>query len=554
MTKPQRVLLIGSGWAAESLDAYLSEPQRPWLVEVYPSRPAAELSCDLCCWLLDQLIEPANLSHELQLLQRQLAGSPLLLMLPSNHRYPRQWLLQLPAEGLLDQPSVGDIQAAMEVLASGGRVVQLQQQQAPEPVPSAKRQGLGQWLFSTGLEQIEREQLQLEQWLQTHGGRGLQSMLVRGRLRELTMARELLGVIWGQPLPERNSAPSAAAAAPAAPLVQNESLSIVLADRRGLTVLNTVEGRLAQAVGVLDEVEPGSPLLALEALNPTRRRQLFEALLQEFHLLCDGVRDQLCNEGSDSAALLWQGQQPLLRQRALQQLVGAYTELPRDGALVRLAEALIETSDLNAEDPELADLLPSLLALVQGRPLLIDGALQAADEPAALLHLQQLMSNWLVRNAELIARQLVNNCSGWPELRRSLLVPDLLSTRQLDRQRNRINAHDRWQMLFERPLAIYESRRLLYDIGNGALQLTTVRDLRDKELQQLSWWQQAITLLLETRDALAPQVELLINRVGSLMVLLLTRVLGRAIGLIGRGVLQGLGRGLQNADTVPQRR
>ena len=47
----------------------------------------------------------------------------------------------------------------MEVLASGGRVVQLQQQQAPEPVPSAKRQGLGQWLFSTGLEQIEREQL-----------------------------------------------------------------------------------------------------------------------------------------------------------------------------------------------------------------------------------------------------------------------------------------------------------------------------------------------------------------------------------------------------------
>ena len=94
----------------------------------------------------------------------------------------------------------------------------------------------------------------------------------------------------------------------------------------------------------------------------------------------------------------------------------------------------------------------------------------------------------------------------------------------------------------------------LLNLPCSALQLTTVRDLRDKELQQLSWWQQAITLLLETRDALAPQVELLINRVGSLMVLLLTRVLGRAIGLIGRGVLQGLGRGLQNADTVPQRR
>ncbi|MEB3176169.1 MAG: DUF3685 domain-containing protein [Synechococcus sp.] len=550
MTKPQRVLLIGSGWAAESLDAYLSEQKRPWSVERQPSPPATALRSDLCCWLLDQLIEPANLSHEVQLLQRHLAGSPLLLVLPSNHRYPRQWLLQLPAEGLLDQPSASEIKAALDVLASGGRVVQLQQQIAAEQEPSAPRQGLGHWLFRSGLEQIERERLQLEQWLQTHGGKGLQAMLIRGRLRELRMARELLGVIWGQPLPARNSAPTAPPTAPQ----HNDSLSIVLADRRGLTVLNTVEERLAKAVGALDGVEPGTPLLALEALNPTRRRQLFEALLQEFHLLCDGMRDQLCSNGSDAAALLWQGQQAVVRQRALQQLVGAYTELPRDGALVRLADALIETSDLNAEDPELADLLPSLMALVQGRPLLIDGALQAADEPAALLHLQQLMSNWLVRNAELIARQLVNNCSGWPELRRSLLVPELLSTRQLDRQRNRINAHDRWQMLFERPVAIYESRRLLYDIGNGALQLTTVRDLRDKELQQLSWWQQAITLLLETRDALAPQVELLINRLGSLMVLLLTRVLGRAIGLIGRGVLQGLGRGLQNADTVPQRR
>ena len=42
-------------------------------------------------------------------------------------------------------------------------------------------------------------------------------------------------------------------------------------------------------------------------------------------------------------------------------------------------------------------------------------------------------------------------------------------------------------------------------------------------------------------------MELLINRVGGLMVLLLTRVVGRAIGLVGRGVMQGLGQGLQNA-------
>ena len=52
----------------------------------------------------------------------------------------------------------------------------------------------------------------------------------------------------------------------------------------------------------------------------------------------------------------------------------------------------------------------------------------------------------------------------------------------------------------------------------------------------------------------AAQVELLINRVGVLMVLLLTRVLGRAIGLVGRGVMQGLGQGLQNAPSSGEQR
>ena len=67
---------------------------------------------------------------------------------------------------------------------------------------------------------------------------------------------------------------------------------------------------------------------------------------------------------------------------------------------------------------------------------------------------------------------------------------------------------------------------------------------RDEELNQLGWWQRQVALLLETRDALAPQVQIVIQRLGDLAVVLLTRVLGRAIGLIGRGIAQGMGRGL----------
>ena len=532
----RRLLLIGSGWGAESLSRQLSEQANPWQVTASSGRQAnTTAGADLLLWLLQEAIEPKALEHELALWRQHWPQTPLLLVLPAQHRYQRQWLLERSVEGLLDQPAADAIAEALEVLAAGGRVIELQ----PEATSHHKRrgQGLGHSLLSSGVDQIERELEQINAVLQLAPIHPLQRFVLEGRRRELRMAREVLHVLWGQePIPQ------AQASAPAEPL------QIVLANRKGLTVLHTVEERLAQAVASLDEAQ-ASPLLALEALLPERRRQLFEALLLEFRLLVERLQDD-----PKLASSLWSGQQPLLRERALQQLVGAYTQLPREGALVHLGDALVSSSDLQQEDPELADLLPSLLALIEGRPLLIDGGLQAPDEPAALLHLQRLVSNWLIRNGELISRELLNNCSGWPELRRAVLLPDLLATRQLDQLRNRINSAERWHTLVERPLAIYESRRLLFDIQAGRVEPTMVCDLRDAELRQLSWWQQAFTLLLEARDALAPQVELLINRVGGLMVLLLTRVVGRAIGLVGRGVMQGLGQGLQNAPSSGEQR
>ena len=532
----RRLLLIGSGWGAESLSRQLSEQANPWQVTASSGRqPNTTAGADLLLWLLQEAIEPKALEHELALWRQHWPQTPLLLVLPAQHRYQRQWLLERSVEGLLDQPAADAIAEALEVLAAGGRVIELQ----PEATSHHKRrgQGLGHRLLSSGVDQIERELEQINAVLQLAPIHPLQRFVLEGRRRELRMAREVLHVVWGQePIPQ------AQASAPAEPL------QIVLANRKGLTVLHTVEERLAQAVASLDEAQ-ASPLLALEALLPERRRQLFEALLLEFRLLVERLQDD-----PKLASSLWSGQQPLLRERALQQLVGAYTQLPREGALVHLGDALVSSSDLQQEDPELADLLPSLLALIEGRPLLIDGGLQAPDEPAALLHLQRLVSNWLIRNGELISRELLNNCSGWPELRRAVLLPDLLATRQLDQLRNRINSAERWHTLVERPLAIYESRRLLFDIQAGRVEPTMVCDLRDAELRQLSWWQQAFTLLLEARDALAPQVELLINRVGGLMVLLLTRVVGRAIGLVGRGVMQGLGQGLQNAPSSGEQR
>ncbi|NDE22052.1 MAG: DUF3685 domain-containing protein [Synechococcaceae bacterium WB9_3_282] len=393
------------------------------------------------------------------------------------------------------------------------------------------------------MDQINAEVNALNHRLSVFPKGGLKRFVIAGRLRELNMARKLLHAIWGSASPIHQFKPKP----------KQERLQIYLPKRGGNDILNQLQIELAKEFGSCSIFETDY-LLALEALLPERRLNLFESLLHEFKQLLEKLSTENClalttiPSGDQPATDPWVQQQSLLRQRALMKLVGAYTQLPREGSLLPLAETLISSANLDGEEPELCSLYPILIALIEGKPLLIHGKLMAADQPFALLHVQTLVSNWLLRNGERIAKEVLEACSNWPELRRTMLPVELLPTRELDRLRNKINSLERWQNLFVRPVSIYESKRVFYSLRSGKFVSQVLIEPRDNELKTLLWWQQAITILLETRDALAPQLEILINRFGSLMVLLLTRVLGRAIGLIGRGIMQGLGRSMQNSN------
>jgi hypothetical protein len=150
----------------------------------------------------------------------------------------------------------------------------------------------------------------------------------------------------------------------------------------------------------------------------------------------------------------------------------------------------------------------------------------------------------LVRNAEQISSQVLALSAEWPELRRYLLRDNLLPTRNLERLRNQLNAQERWLSWVERPIQLYESRRPLFFLKEGGIGRLDLTEPRDGELRRLSWPQQLVTLALEVRDALAPQAQAIVRALGDLFVVFLTRVVGRAIGLVGRGIAQGMGRSL----------
>ena len=465
-----------------------------------------------------------GLAQEVLRLQERWQPAPLLLLLPAGHGLQGEALLQLPASGLLESPSPQELLEAIPTLLGGGRVLAVA---GGTPTPTATATpalGLGQWLLISGLQQIDADIEAIGRLLAPPPTNLVQLLVLWGPV----------SVAWGPLGPGPAAAPTAPTSAAPEPV-----LAITLQQRSADGIWRAIRQRL-EAGSAADLSNQTGQLLALEGLSEERRRDLLRALLSQV----DSLRQRLLSDPAPQQALQerWQQWQPELRQQALRSLVNPYVQLPREGSLQPVAETLIRSSDVAGGDPELPDAQPMLAALVRAQPLLVQGRLLAADEPLAVLHLELLLSNWLVRTAELVSAEVLASCGSWPELRRYLLQPDLLATRNLERLRNQLNAQQRWSSWVERPISLYESRRRLYCLRDGAIRCQELTEPRDAELRQLGWLQQLVTLALETRDALAPQVQSLVRGLGDLVVVVLTRVLGRAIGLVGRGIAQGMGR------------
>ena len=503
----------------------------------------------LVIWSVGRIEHLALFDQELRRLREHWQPSPLLLLLPASLPINTESLLSLDCEGLLQDPDTATLRAAIATLLDGGRCVRLHRDngQTPEPRPAM---GVGQWLLTSGLQQISND-LQLIEALLTPPPENLMlRLLLEGRARELGSARNLLLLLWG---PLQVGLADAQPLGPTQPSAfvdgidtthPGSTTAITVRQRNAAAVWASIEQRIAEAVGSGLGNATGQ-MLAIEGLHPERRRDLLLALLQQMSALVTRLRSPSTDTDPQLTRPLedqWLALQPQVRRQAVQSMAGNYVRLPRGEELQLVAEQLLSETDLDQGDEELPNPQRMLAPLLLDQPVLVDGQLLPSDHPRALLQLEALVTNWLVRNAELITSELLGLCGEWPELRRYLLEERLIPTRELERMRNQLNNQSRWQLWIERPVRLYESQRLLYQLRSGRIEPLVLIEPRDQELRQLGWWQQQVALLLEARDAIAPQMQSLIRRIGDLMVVLLTRIIGRSIGLIGRGVAQGMGR------------
>ena len=501
---------------------------------------------DLVLWATRTSPDTGALAREALALDQRWHPAPLLVVLHGPIQPGELPLGELPIAGILQNPDVPTLCRSLPILMDGGRVFDVNNHPGAS---TRERRGLN-GVFLQGLAQIQTQARLVSAQLQQRP-RTLMRWVLEGRQRELAMARVLVLTLHGatastlglKGLAARDLAARDLGGGESAPL----STGLTLRSRTATGLWDTLSQRLLERIaGNPQPLEQQLP--ALGALAAAPRTALLRQLLDHMGLALRQVR----REGLRGEALLerWRDLQEEIMLHGLQELGGAYLRIPRNGALVSVSEQLLAMTlpgPVTLNLASRATVEPMLAALVRAEPVLLDGRLLAPDTPAALLHLELLLSDWLLRMGSALAGLVLEEASQWPELRRFLLRRDLLPTRQLERLRNHINSRERYEQLILEPLRIYESRRDLLLLQADGVVTRTLVDPRDQELAQLEPLQRMVTLSLELRDALGPQLRVLSQRLGDLLVTVLTQIIGRGIGLIARGVLLGLGRTLQGS-------
>ncbi|MBW4477196.1 MAG: DUF3685 domain-containing protein [Tolypothrix brevis GSE-NOS-MK-07-07A] len=189
--------------------------------------------------------------------------------------------------------------------------------------------------------------------------------------------------------------------------------------------------------------------------------------------------------------------------------------------------------------------------------LSIDNAIYPAGSLEAMEQSLIILENLLIQVANCVVQPLLNTLADVEAIKQSFYDRQFISTREIERFRNDLSWKYRLRNYVSEAEAIFESRYELLVFTPRGIAKISIYAPRSQELAQLSGIPLLVTLALEFRDAIAPRLKSLLSFAGSGIVFVLTQVIGRGLGLIGRGILQGIGsaklpeRNLRRNDDRP---
>jgi hypothetical protein len=393
------------------------------------------------------------------------------------------------------------------------------------------------------VQDLENERIAWWEWV-----------VLSGQLREVNAAQTLIERLF--PASERLREDSVAANVPptsALSRVLPRALSTpsnpeALAPEDAYrTIKSAVLDQLMAKLALSSVNLTGTPL-EVDLLRSDRRQELFLIVLKQFEDLLDELRfsgisrSQLFEKRSQMLRDLW--------QNSLTDFLGKYRTISPSVSTPAASEPFIEVVpqlllDASVVETNILIGIPLFAELANHllfhSDLMLDQQLYPVGSLEAFLQTEALLGNTVIQVANAVMQPLLNRFSTQDSIRRDFFDRRWLSTREIERFRNALSWKYRVQQWFVEPKDIFESQHRLMVFGETGIKYRAIYAPRDRELQALSGLPFLMTLALEARDAIAPPLQATVTFLGRGFVYLLTQVIGRSIGLVGRGVLQGVG-------------
>jgi DNA-binding NarL/FixJ family response regulator len=418
-------------------------------------------------------------------------------------------------------------------------------------------------LRQSGLTQIDEAMAELANALQGFDLSLLERAIAAGRYRELRAARWLIDHLWVAESDENGQfersemsdrrpvsrghrdqkyvQPQALPAAnPFAITTQPSAVIEPIRDLRSL-LFDSISAKLQTSL----ENQTETPL-ETDILREDKKRELFYLVLRKIEdLLAELTYSQV------QAVQLKQKQAAILQdlwEAILTDFFGKYYTVSLAGMEVEVVDVLLQ--DVEIIQAAILDKIPSVSELLRHllfqAPLEIDNALYPPGNPEALVRAEAILSTWMIHMANAVMQPLLNRFANVEVIKQTFFDRRLLSIRDIERFRNNLSWKYRLETLIQEPTDIFESKQQLWFFSGRGIHRMAVYAIRYQELESLEGIPRAITLVLEARDAIAPRLRSVVSLVGNSVVYVLTEVIGRGLGLIGRGVLKGMGNAWQD--------
>ena len=528
------ILIIAPSLIAESLSLKLTSLDTN--LNITLNSGSKNLNPDLIIWNILNYQSEDLIRLELLKLKERWDESKILVIFSGELVNKTKLTPSLNSEGLLLNPSADKVLESINIITEGGRVFDLEINPSLK-IKKEKELTFNQKLLSSGLKQIDTEINYIFKYVNSDSTPEFYKFILKGRLRELITAKSFLIFLWGNSLDLYSEA---IYSEDKINIENKDTNTIFIKDKNTFEIWDLILERLSKRYNSTNlDVDFNNSSIILSGIKKEFISRLICKMLDELDNLIKNIKENYKEKDykEDFNSLIEE-----LRLNTISNITENYFRVKKNGESISINEYIYKEVTCNEIDRESHESIMFIDPIIKNEPIDYDGKLLPLYETESFIVLENIISNWIIRNCNLLASEVFNICSSWPELRTILVNPQLQSTRSFERFRNNINNYNRWHENIYMPIYLYESKREYIDIIDSKFTRYYKNENREKELENLEWFQKQVTLLVEIRDAIAPQLEIAVKYIGNLFVNFLTKVVGKAIGLVGKGILQGLGR------------